>query len=101
MIRVAILSSIGTKEMTMNSTTASCTTAAVPLRRPLLERWWLDARDDVLEAWRAWRQHRRLQAELNVLRSLDSATLRDVGLDHLVPPNPSTLTLRDSYVGRW
>ncbi|MBX3600529.1 MAG: hypothetical protein KF863_07890 [Rubrivivax sp.] len=83
-------------------TTATCCAPTVlPLRRPLLQRWWQDARDDLLEAWNAWQQRRRDEADLKTLRALDSATLRDLGLEHLVARNPATLTLRDREIGRW
>lgn len=84
----------------MNAATC-CAPTVVPLRRPLLQRWWLDARDDLRTAWAAWQQHRRDQADLRALRALDDATLRDLGLQHLVARHPSTLTLRDRDVGRW
>lgn len=83
------------------STATCCAPTVVSLRRPLLQRWWLDARDDLLDAWKAWQQYRRLQADLRTLRALDGATLRDLGLEHLVPPNPVTLTLLDRDIGRW
>lgn len=81
--------------------TAHCPPAPVALQRPWFERWWLDAGDDLRGAWAAWQQRRREQADLRALRALDGATLRDLGLEHLVARYPTTLTLRDRDIGRW
>jgi uncharacterized protein YjiS (DUF1127 family) len=81
--------------------TARCPPVPLALERPWFERWWLDARDDLRAAWAAWQQRRREQADLRALRALDSATLRDLGLKHLVARHPATLTLRDRDIGRW
>jgi uncharacterized protein YjiS (DUF1127 family) len=85
----------------MEDTASACCAPAIPLQRPLLERWWLDARDELRSAWNDWQQRRRDRADLEALRALDEATLRDLGLTHLVARNPATLTLRDRDMGRW
>ena len=58
-------------------------------------RAWLEA------AWRDGQARRRLEADLRLLRALAGATLRDLGLEHLVPPSVSTPPLRDRDLGHW
>ena len=62
----------------------------------------LDATRATLQArWRDWQARRRVEADLRVLRALDGATLRDLGLEHLVPPSVPTPPLRDRDHGHW
>lgn len=58
-------------------------------------------RGKLLAAWRDRQARRRVEADLRLLRALDAATLRDLGLEHLVPPRFSAPTLRDRGLGRW
>ncbi len=84
--------------------TVTCT-AALPAPQadpyPLLRRWAQTALQAGHAAWLRWQEDRRLAADLQMLRTLDAATLRDVGLDYLAPLPPQTLTLRDRDIGRW
>ena len=83
------------------NTTSCCSPTVVPLQRPLAERWWLDTRDALRAAWQGWQQRRRMQAELSALQGLDAATLRDLGLGHLVRRSDLPQMLRDLDVSRW
>ena len=52
---------------------------AIPLHRPLLERWAHDVAKCIVSAWQQHRARRELDLRIDALSELSAAALRDIG----------------------
>lgn len=75
--------------------------APVPTRRAPLQRWVQDLTDELQRLGARWQAYRREQAKQKTLRALSAATLRDIGMEHAVPPPVQGPSWAEYERARW